>query len=152
MRPNCLCGHGYEKHGWGTTGCEVCTDHCYAYRQSFCGCGHVWESHGVVDGKPDELACPFCGITCKHWRTIMSETKSPENGQTQQDKQPEVWEKAVEDAVVKPKKKVCVCGHTETQHYAKGTICSGCVKDTRIPMKDCCREFEEKLDTKLCIC
>src|SRR5271157_1768646 len=82
MRPNCLCGHGYEKHGWGTTGCEVCTDHCYAYRQSFCTCGHVWESHGVVDGKPDELACPFCGITCKHWRAQMSEkTESCKCGQ-----------------------------------------------------------------------
>ena len=131
MRPNCICGHGYEKHGWGTTGCEICTDHCHAYRQSFCECKHVWDVHGVVDGNPAELACPFCGKTCKHWRKLM------------------------EDADTKPPKtiqKICECGHKEEDHDDE---CVQIIDETT----DCkCKGFKQKspengqkLD-KLCVC
>jgi hypothetical protein len=99
MRPNCECGHNYEAHHWGTTGCSLCSQEwsfCARYRQSLCPCGHVWESHGIVDGNPDELACPFCGKSCKHWRKEMSLVK------------------------------ICSCGHLNSEHDASPTLCRVC--------------------------
>lgn len=156
MRPNCKCGHGYEKHGWGTTGCNVCVifpesyKPCLQYAQSFCECGHVWESHAVVDGKTDELVCPFCGKTCKHWRTLMEPQKSPDNGQIV-----EVVKQIIEE--IKQPSKICSCGHPKEEHPGHDAYgsryCRLCIKDNTRKLDKCCLKFEDNtVIEKYCKC
>lgn len=148
MRPNCVCGHGYEKHGWGTTGCNVCLDKCLSYWQSQCGCGHAWEAHGLIDGNPNFLICPICGIHCEHWRKTMETEKSPENGQKHDVSC--LCEKCTKPA---PETKICAnCNHGESFHYGHGQLCRACIHDTKLKLSECCGDFTTEKPEIFCKC
>lgn len=81
-RPNCMCGHSYGQHAWGT---GFCSGHdmlpienseirqpkwcdCKNYKEGLCPCGHAWEAHGFKDTSR-MLVCPVCGKECLPWQT-----------------------------------------------------------------------------------
>lgn len=127
-KPNCICGHSYAAHTWGTSFCacyksleaqgELCG--CKTYRPGLCSCGHAWEAHGFKDNSRN-LVCPFCGKECKHWGFI-SETRA---------KPADVMPKIMETQAAKEiddlfnSAGLCVCGHYEASHSTGGKCMLG---------------------------
>jgi hypothetical protein len=122
-KPNCLCGHSYGSHAWGTSFCVQVTGNdgkvcgCQKYREGLCPCGHAWEVHAIVGGTvvtPESLLpCPVCGQSCKSWKT----------GET-----PKMVDRKLAE---------CTCGHDIAWHNDYCKACRG---------KECnCQKFELKM-------